>query len=97
MVLLIIGLLLSWRVELNTFSLNHFYRNRIVRCYLGATRWRPGMRKPNRFTGFDGADDIYLDDLQVVPKRPDRSAHVPLHNSPVTRISADRSPSSTAL
>jgi len=81
-VLLIIGLLLSWRVELNTFSLNHFYRNRIVRCYLGATRWRPGMRKPNRFTGFDGADDIYLDDLQVVPKRPDRSAHVPPPQQP---------------
>ena len=31
-------LLLAWRVDINEFSLNEFYRNRLVRCYLGATR-----------------------------------------------------------
>jgi hypothetical protein len=63
-ILLGIGLLLSWRIELNVFSLNSFYRNRLVRCYLGATRWRPGMRRPNPFTGFDGQDDIPLNELR---------------------------------
>jgi hypothetical protein len=62
---LLIGALLSWRVELNTFGLNYFYRNRLVRCYLGATRWRPGMRRPNRFTGFDENDDIPLASLKT--------------------------------
>ena len=29
------------RVDINEFSLNAFYRNRLVRCYLGATRFAP--------------------------------------------------------
>ena len=33
-----VTLLLGWRVDINEFSLNAFYRNRLVRCYLGATR-----------------------------------------------------------
>ena len=32
------------RVDINEFSLNAFYRNRLVRCYLGATRFQPGER-----------------------------------------------------
>jgi hypothetical protein len=54
--------LLAWRVDINEFSLNAFYRNRLVRCYLGATR-APGERTPQNFTGFDPADDILLKDL----------------------------------
>jgi hypothetical protein len=48
--LLLCALLFSWRFDLNTFGLNYFYRNRLVRCYLGATRWRAGWRDPNKFT-----------------------------------------------
>jgi len=59
-------LLMAWRVDINEFSLNAFYRNRLVRCYLGATR-KPGERNPQNFTGFDPADDILLKDL-VDPK-----------------------------
>ncbi|MCU1329315.1 MAG: hypothetical protein JWN34_4685, partial [Bryobacterales bacterium] len=73
-VTLLLGLLLSWRVDLNIFGLNSFYRNRLVRCYLGASRWRPGMRKPNRFTDFDEADDVELRKLKttaVDPADPD--------------------------
>jgi len=40
----------SWRVDVNEFSLHGFYRNRLARCYLGATN--PG-RSPDPFTGFD--------------------------------------------
>ena len=51
------GLGLSWRVDVNDFSLHHFYRNRLVRCYLGASN---PERKAEPFTGFDPGDDIAL-------------------------------------
>ena len=51
------GLALSWRVDVNEFSLHHFYRNRLVRCYLGASN---ADRKPEPFTGFDNGDDVSL-------------------------------------
>ncbi len=51
------GLALSWRVDVNEFSLHHFYRNRLVRCYLGASN---PDRKPEPFTGFDPDDDVAL-------------------------------------
>src|SRR5437763_25889 len=55
-----LGSLFSWYFEINIFGLNQFYRNRLVRCYLGATRWTPGARHPNAFTGFDFRDDLNL-------------------------------------
>ena len=55
--------IMAARVDVNEFSLNAFYRNRLVRCYLGATRFRPGERTPQNFTGFDGKDDIALANL----------------------------------
>jgi hypothetical protein len=55
--------LLAWaisrRVDLNEFSLHTFYRNRLVRCFLGASR----RRKPHPFTGFDDEDDLPLSAL----------------------------------
>ncbi|MGO9083795.1 MAG: patatin-like phospholipase family protein [Candidatus Sulfotelmatobacter sp.] len=54
------GLALSWRVDVNDFSLHHFYRNRLVRCYLGASNTD---RKPEPFTGFDPAADLPLSEL----------------------------------
>jgi hypothetical protein len=47
-------LLFSWTVDVNEFSLHHFYRNRLVRCYLGASLRN---RKPQPVTGF--ADDDF--------------------------------------
>jgi hypothetical protein len=61
--LLALGLIFSWRFEINIFGLNQFYRNRLVRCYLGATRWRTGLRKPHSFTGFDEGDELLLSDF----------------------------------
>jgi len=52
---------LSSRVDLNEFSMNLMYRNRLVRCYLGATR---EMRNPNPFSGLDSGDDLFLSTLQ---------------------------------
>ena len=65
-------LLFAWRVDINEFSLNEFYRTRLGRCYLGATR-RPEERKPQNFTGFDEKDDMPLAELATVGRsRPDR-------------------------
>jgi len=50
----------GYRLDVNEFSLHNAYRNRIVRCYLGATHEH---RKPQPFTGFDDSDNIYLDRL----------------------------------
>jgi hypothetical protein len=56
-----IGALLAWRVDVNEFSLHAFYRNRLARCYLGASNFD---RKPNPFTGFDEDDaEIAVSDL----------------------------------
>ena len=54
--------IMAWRVDVNQFSMHLFYRNRLVRCYLGASN---EGRSPNRFTGFDGTDDMPLKDLRV--------------------------------
>jgi len=51
----------SRRVGINEFSMHAFYRNRLVRCYLGATN---DHRNPNPFTDIDPTDDnILLRDL----------------------------------
>jgi hypothetical protein len=63
-VVLLCGTLFSWFFEINIFGLSQFYRNRLVRCYLGATRWAYGARKPHAFTGFDFNDDFPLSDLK---------------------------------
>src|SRR5271157_212471 len=59
-IVVLAGLALSWRADVNDFSLHHFYRNRLVRCYLGASNID---RKPEPFTGFDPADDLPLSEL----------------------------------
>jgi hypothetical protein len=61
-------LLLSWRVDVNEFSIHYLYRNRLVRCYLGASV--PG-RKAQPFTGFSDADDVPLAALQIPPNAVD--------------------------
>jgi hypothetical protein len=78
-----LSLLLSCRVDINEFSVHLLYRNRLVRCYLGASHQAEGQppagratkdtkdaRNPNPFTGFDPADDKLLADLRHdVPRR----------------------------
>lgn len=56
-----VGFVLSWRVDINLFSLHHFYRNRLTRCYLGASKFPD--RRPQPFTGFDPDDDLALSAL----------------------------------
>jgi hypothetical protein len=70
--------LASCRVDVNEFSLNALYANRLVRCYLGASRRKreedtlgapahchgPSWN-PNTVTGFDPDDDFDLRDLRI--------------------------------
>jgi Patatin-like phospholipase len=59
-VLVAIGLLLSWRFDINVIGPIEVYRDCLVRCYLGASRAASGERRPSNFTGFDPEDDLPL-------------------------------------
>jgi hypothetical protein len=56
----VVGVIASKNVNINRFSLHAVYRNRLVRCYLGASRKE---RNPDRFTGFDECDNPHVHTL----------------------------------
>ena len=56
--------LVSWRVDINEFSIHYLYRDRLVRCYLGASVLQ---RNAQPFTGFSEADNFPLSRLQISP------------------------------
>ncbi len=59
-------------LSVNRFSLNHMYRNRLIRAYLGASR----KRDPDGFTGFDPADNLLMKSLSAKDRPFDRLFHV---------------------
>lgn len=61
----LVAVLLAFQLDVNEFSLHLFYRNRLVRAFLGASRVSPDVRRPSPFTGFAVKDDIALADLTV--------------------------------
>ena len=63
--LIALGVVMGWFINVNKFSLHTMYRNRLIRCFLGASR---PDRAPHPFTGFDPRDNIDMKDL--VPVRP---------------------------
>jgi hypothetical protein len=72
--LVVVGLVMSWLINLNRFSLHYVYRNRLVRAYLGASNPR---RRPNYFTGFDEGDNVALAELRDKAKgRGQRPFHI---------------------
>jgi hypothetical protein len=62
--LVILAGALSCRFDLNEFSMHHFYKNRLTRCYLGAARKN---RTADRFIGFDPQDDFLMCDARQRP------------------------------
>ena len=60
------------RVDVNKFSLHNMYKDRLIRCYLGASN---AARNPHPFTGFDESDDLALRDL-ASRSRPQRPYHI---------------------
>jgi hypothetical protein len=55
--------LFSWRLDINQFSMHLLYRNRLGRCYLGASN---PYRRAQPFTGFAADDDFNLCELEKV-------------------------------
>jgi Patatin-like phospholipase len=67
-VALTIGLLYGFQLDINQFSMHAFYRNRLARCYLGAST---EGRRPEAFTGIDPGDSVLrVSDLMPGVKYP---------------------------
>lgn len=60
-VLFLAAFIMGLVVNVNRFSLHGFYRNRLVRAYLGASHTN---RKPDPFTGFDPSDNLRMHKLR---------------------------------
>jgi hypothetical protein len=56
-----VALFLMGRLDVNEYSINRFYRNRLVRCFIGAAR--AGERRPDPVTGFDIDDDVQMHEV----------------------------------
>jgi len=52
-------------ININTFSLQGMYRNRLIRAYLGASNLN---RRASRFTGFSNTDNVLMRDMRAVWK-----------------------------
>ncbi|HEY9197924.1 MAG TPA: patatin-like phospholipase family protein [Gammaproteobacteria bacterium] len=72
--------LVSWRFDINLFSLHALYSNRLTRAFLGASH--AGRRQPNPFTGFDPFDDVLFHALST--QRP-----IPLINTAINMTGGD--------
>jgi len=55
------AVLLSGCISVNRFSMHGLYRNRLIRAYLGASRY---TRDPDGFTGFDPHDNLQMYELR---------------------------------
>lgn len=76
---------LAWRFDVNLFSIYHFYRQRLTRCYLGASRCK--LRSPHPFTGFDPRDDLKLAELiRDVEGKPQCQRPYPIHNTAMNLV-----------
>jgi hypothetical protein len=60
-ILLVIGVLASMAIGINTFSLHNMYGNRLVRAYLGASNRSRG--RAHWFTGFNDTDNLKFADI----------------------------------
>lgn len=78
-------LLFGWAINVNEFSLNAFYRNRLVRCYLGASN---PSRNPEPTTNFDVHDDLLLADLIKKKRLDGRRPLFPLVGSALNLVAA---------
>ena len=55
------AVILSRFISVNRFSMHGLYRNRLIRAYLGASRY---SRDPDGFTGFDPHDNLQMYELR---------------------------------
>ncbi|MGL5003182.1 MAG: patatin-like phospholipase family protein, partial [Casimicrobium sp.] len=77
----LLAFVLSSRVDINLFSFQMFYRNRLTRAYLGASRTSGDGRRSNGFTSLSYSDDVNYADLahQGAAQRPMHLINVALN------------------
>ncbi len=79
------AVIIAWRLDVNLFALYYFYRQRLVRCYLGASRCE--SRDAHPFTGFDQDDDLALADLSTAEGTAQRCQRpCPIHNTALNLV-----------
>ena len=79
-----LALFLSWRTGINRFSMHSLYRNRLVRCYLGASN---SHRRPQLFVGMDPGDDsVRFDELLYTEHHPYAGPY-PIYNTALNMVS----------
>jgi hypothetical protein len=79
-----IALVFSVRLDINQFSMHMLYRNRLGRCYLGASN---ELRRAQPFTGFSPEDDFDLSELLEIWSKPDNSgAPFPIINAALNLV-----------
>jgi hypothetical protein len=83
-----VTLLFAYRLDVNEFSLHHFYKNRLVRCYLGASRGK--ARRPDPFTGFDMRDDQPIASLRHDRPEGGYSGPYPILNTTLNLVKGER-------
>jgi hypothetical protein len=81
-VIAVVGWLLGRLINTNRFSLHYYWRNRMMRAYLGVSRDEQAREKSrNKFTDFDLQDNVFMHDLK---QQPLNIAQKPLHVVNVT-------------
>jgi hypothetical protein len=80
----LLGFVMGLVVAVNKFSLHGMYRSRLIRAFLGASR-PAAHRHPNRFTGFDPRDNIYMHELAIT-RRPLHIVNMTLNLVADTRL-----------
>lgn len=61
----LVGAILGRFINTNRFSLHYYWRDRLMRAYLGASRKR--AKTKNKFTDFDSNDNVQMHELQQKP------------------------------
>jgi hypothetical protein len=77
------GGLIGMAVNVNRFSLQGMYRNRLVRAYLGASNLD---RRPDLFTGFDPRDDFPLQELWRDDEPAEQQRPMPVVNAALNLV-----------
>lgn len=62
--LALFSLFIAYFVGANQVSMHGLYRNRLIRCFLGASRFRGGKSTTNAFSGFDPSDNMPMHRLR---------------------------------
>lgn len=87
MLLALVGAFAGARINVNRFSLNGVYRNRLMRAFLGSARL-PSDRRQEPLTGFDQDDNVTL--ASLLPDEPGHERLFPVINTALNLSFSER-------